>query len=125
MPHTTDQKKDDDSIDLRELIGTLLDRKWLIIAVTLIFLVVSLAYVTLATPIYQADSLLQVEQTMPTLPGLSQLSQTLGASTSQAVTEIALVTSRRVLGKAVSDLKLATYHAITYPIIPAMWLRHI
>jgi tyrosine-protein kinase Etk/Wzc len=106
MPHTTEQKKDDDSIDLRELIGTLLDRKWLIIAVTLAFLAVAFAYVTLATPIYQADSLLQVEQTTPTLPGLSQLSQTLGASTSQAVTEIALVTSRRVLGKAVSDLRL-------------------
>ncbi|MBB6247564.1 polysaccharide biosynthesis tyrosine autokinase [Rhodanobacter sp. A1T4] len=125
MPHTTDQKKDDDSIDLRELIGTLLDRKWLIIAVTLIFLVVSLAYVTLATPIYQADSLLQVEQTMPTLPGLSQLSQTLGASTSQAVTEIALVTSRRVLGKAVSDLKLdILIQPWRFPLIGGYISRH-
>lgn len=106
MTHTTEPKRDDDSIDLRELLGILLDRKWLIISFTAIFVVVAFAYVTLATPIYQANSLLQVEQTTPTLPGLSQLNQTLGASSSQAVTEITLLTSRRVLAKAVSDLKL-------------------
>lgn len=125
MPHTTEQKKDDDSIDLRELIGTLLDRKWLIIAVTLIFLVVAFAYVTLATPIYQANSLLQVEQTTPTLPGLSQISQTLGASTSQAVTEIALVTSRRVLGKTVSDLRLdIQVQPWRFPVLGGYIARH-
>lgn len=125
MPHTNEPKRDEDTIDLRELRGILLDRKWLIIAVTALFMLVAVAYVTFATPIYQANSLLQVEQTTPTLPGLSQISQTLGTSTSQAVTEIALVTSRRVLGKTVSDLRLdIQVEPWRFPVIGGYLARH-
>ena len=63
-------------------------------------------YSLLATPIYQASAIVQVENTVPSLPGLDDLVQTLGMSTSQAVTEIALLTSRTVVGRAISNLKL-------------------
>jgi tyrosine-protein kinase Etk/Wzc len=97
----------DDEIDLGEMLGTLIDRKWAIILVTGVFLVISVAYALLGTPIYQADAIVQVEQKVPELPGLSAISQTLGASSSEATTEIALITSRTVIGKAVDNLKFA------------------
>lgn len=96
----------DDQIDLNALLGTLVDHKWLIATVTIFSFVVSVGYALLATPIYQANALVQVEQKVPDLPGLSALTQTLGASNSEADTEIAIITSRSVIGKAVDDLNL-------------------
>jgi len=96
----------DDEIDLRELLGSLVDHRWLIGAVTAAFMALSVAYAVLATPVYEADALIQVEQKVPDLPGLSAITQTLGSSSSEASTEIALVTSRSVIGKAVDDLNL-------------------
>ena len=96
----------DDEIDLNALLGTLLDHKWLIIVVTAVFCVLSVAYAILATPIYQANAMVQVEQKVPDLPGLSAITQTLGASSSEATTEIAIITSRSVISKAVDKLNL-------------------
>lgn len=96
----------DDEIDLRQLLGTLLDHKVLIVAVTAAFFVFSVAYAILATPVYQANAMVQVEQKVPNLPGLSAITQTLGASSSEATTEIAIITSRSVVAKAVDDLGL-------------------
>jgi len=96
----------DDDIDLNALLGTVLSRKWLIITVTGLFFALSVAYAVLATPIYEASAMVQVEQKTPTLPGLSDLTETLGTSVSQAVTEIALLTSRTVVGQAVDNLNL-------------------
>lgn len=98
---------DDDEIDLGELLGTLIDHRWLIIIVTGAFFVVSVAYALLATPVYQANATVQVEQKVPSLPGLSDIASTLGSSTSQATTEIALITSRTVVGAAADNLRFA------------------
>lgn len=51
-----------DEIDLGRLIGELIDYRKLIIAVTAIFTLLALLYALLATPIYQANALIQVEQ---------------------------------------------------------------
>jgi len=96
----------DDDIDLNALLGTLIDHKWLIIVVTAVFFVLSVAYAILATPVYEANAMVQVEQKVPDLPGLSAITQTLGASSSEATTEIAIITSRSVLSKAVDNLNL-------------------
>ena len=96
----------DEDVDLRALLGTLADNKWLIAAITVVFLLISVLYAMLATPVYQASSSVQVEQKAPSFPGMTDLSETLGISTSQAVTEIQLLTSRKVIGQAVENLKL-------------------
>lgn len=96
----------DDEIDLGVLLGTLIDHRWLIVIVTGLFAMCSVAYALLATPIYRANAVVQVEQKVPELPGLSAISQTLGASSSEATTEIALLTSRTVVGHAVDNLGL-------------------
>jgi tyrosine-protein kinase Etk/Wzc len=96
----------DDDIDLRALLGTLRDHKWLIAVITFVFFIISVAYAVLATPIYQASASVQVEKKAPTLPGLDDLTQTLGLTTSEAITEIQLLTSRSVVGQAIENLKL-------------------
>ncbi|SEN21106.1 tyrosine-protein kinase Etk/Wzc [Luteibacter sp. UNCMF331Sha3.1] len=106
MTTKIDPAHDDDTIDLNALFGTLLDHKWLIVAITATFFVAGVLYTMFATPIYQATAVVQVEQKTPSLPGLSDLTQSLGTSGSQATTEIALLTSRLVVGQAVDDLHL-------------------
>jgi len=96
---------DDDEIDLLKLFGVLVDHKWMIASITAGFMVVGAAYALLAAPIYRATATIQVEQKKPGIPGLSDMSDLLGAQ-SQAVTEIQLLTSRTVIGKAVDGLNL-------------------
>ncbi|HDS1130975.1 TPA: polysaccharide biosynthesis tyrosine autokinase [Stenotrophomonas maltophilia] len=109
---TTDTRSpaqdDADEIDLRQLLGTLIDHKWWIAGITGTFFAVAAAYALLATPIYRADAIVQVESKVPSLPGLSDISQSLGigGGTAEATTEIALITSRAVVGSAVDALKL-------------------
>ncbi|MCX7515282.1 polysaccharide biosynthesis tyrosine autokinase [Frateuria hangzhouensis] len=116
---------DGDEIDLRQLFGILLDNKWLIGAVTGAFLLLSLGYALLAAPVYQANAMVQVEQKMPTLPGLSDLSDLAGDSAPEAVTEIALMTSRMVVGKVVDDLHMAvTAEPARLPLFGGFIARH-
>ena len=96
---------DSDEMDLGRLFGELIDHRKLIIAVTTGFTVLAVLYALLATPIYQADALVQVEQKQGNAI-LSSLSQMLPNSQPQSAPEIALLQSRMVLGKTVDDLNL-------------------
>lgn len=96
---------DSDEIELRRLIGELIDHRKLIIAITIGFTVLSVLYALLATPIYQADALIQVEQKKGNAI-LSSLSQMLPDGQPQSAPEIALLQSRMILGKTVDDLNL-------------------
>lgn len=103
-----DHSDDDDSIDLLALLGTLIDSKWIIITITAFFCAVGVAYALLSPPIYQANALVQVEEKkggMAALGGMAEMSDMFGG-TSAAVTEIELLKSRAILGKAVENLKL-------------------
>ncbi|SEM44854.1 tyrosine-protein kinase Etk/Wzc [Pseudoxanthomonas sp. GM95] len=106
---TAGMSRDEDEIDLRQLLGVLVDHKWWIVGIIAMFFLASVAYAVIATPIFRAQAMVQVESTAPTIPGLSDLSS-LGVETSssQATTEIALITSRAVVGTAVDKLKLET-----------------
>lgn len=115
----------EDEIDLREVLGTLRDHRWAIAFIVIAFIVLSLAYVILATPIYQASSIVQVEQKVPSLPGLSALTETLSASSSEATTQSALITSRMVVGSAVDKLNLKIeYEPKRFPIVGGFLARH-
>ncbi|HBX7376451.1 TPA: polysaccharide biosynthesis tyrosine autokinase, partial [Klebsiella pneumoniae] len=99
--------KDDDEMDLGKLIGELIDHRKLIIAITSFCTLISLVYAIFATPIYQANSLIQVEQKQGNAI-LSNLSQMLPDSQPQSAPEISLIKSRMILGKTVDDLNLQT-----------------
>ena len=99
--------KEKDEIDLGRLIGEFIDHRKLIISVTSLFTLLALLYAVFATPIYQADALIQVEQKQANAI-LSNLSQMLPDSQPQSAPEIALLQSRMILGKTVDDLNLQT-----------------
>lgn len=101
----TPQRTDEDEIDLLALLGTLWDGRWRIAALTLAFTMIGIIYALLATPVYRATSLVQVEEKSGSLPGMEDLSSLLGSS-STATTEIQLIKSRTVLGQVVDDLHL-------------------
>lgn len=116
-------KKDSDEIDLGRLVGELIDHRKLIISVTALFTLLALVYALFATPIYQADALVQVEQKQANAI-LSNLSQMLPDSQPQSAPEIALLQSRMILGKTVDDLNLQTRVKQDYfPIFGRGWAR--
>ena len=96
---------DNDEIDLLGLFGTLIDHKWLIAAVTGAFMMAGVAYAVLATPVFQANALLQVEAKKNDMLGFSDIGSMLGKE-SPSATEIELLKSRSVIGKTVDNLKL-------------------
>ncbi len=70
-----------------------------------LFTLLSAFYALLATPIYSADAMVQVEQRdlTPVLTGMDDIT---GGSSSASETEVNIMTSRMVLGKTVRDLGL-------------------
>ncbi|EOE0249947.1 polysaccharide biosynthesis tyrosine autokinase [Klebsiella oxytoca] len=116
-------EKDTDEIDLGRLFGELIDHRKLIISVTALFTLIALIYALFATPIYQADALIQVEQKQGNAI-LSNLSQILPSGQPQSAPEIALLQSRMILGKTVADLNLqAQVKQDYFPLFGRGWAR--
>ncbi len=107
MTSVINKKVDNDSeeIDLGRLIGEVIDHRKLIISITALFTLLALTYALFATPIYQADALIQVEQKQANAI-LSNLSQMLPNSQPESAPEISLLQSRMIIGKTVDDLNL-------------------
>ncbi|ARN64725.1 Tyrosine-protein kinase Wzc [Vibrio vulnificus] len=98
-----------DEIDLGKLLGILLDAKWIILVTTFLFAVGGVAVALLSTPIYKADSLIQIEQ--KSSGGISSLVGDMGELFSQessATTEIEIIKSRMILGDTVDKFNLTT-----------------
>ncbi|CAM5188057.1 Tyrosine-protein kinase wzc [Castellaniella defragrans] len=94
---------DEDEISLGELLNVLAQRKWLVAGVFAVVLVLGAAYALLATPIYQADALIQVEDqkgSALTLTGLQQFADMVGLQQSPVTGELEILRSRDVLMKA-------------------------
>jgi tyrosine-protein kinase Etk/Wzc len=109
------QWADNDEIDLAEYIGLLWAGKWTVVASTMLIGLLGVAYALLATPIYQTDLLVQVEEeSMGGLGGLDEFSGMFGTETA-SVTEIEVLRSRHVVGRAVDQLKLTTSVSYSSP----------
>ncbi len=107
-----------DEIDLGKLFGIMLDSVWSIISVTFIFAVLGVAYALLATPVYKADALIQVEQKSGGMSALVGDMGDLFSSESSSSTEVEIIKSRMVLSKTVDKLNLTTLARPKYiPII--------
>lgn len=99
----------DDEIDLGKLFGILIDAKWFIIGITLLFATMGIAVALLSTPIYKADALIQIEQ--QSSGGISAMVGDMGdlfAAESSATTEIEIIKSRMILGDTVDKFNLTT-----------------
>ncbi|MBB3229745.1 polysaccharide biosynthesis tyrosine autokinase [Halomonas stenophila] len=95
----------DDEIDLGRLFGLLLDHKWWIAGTTLVFALIGVTYALLATPVYRAEALVQVEEEAPGMNPLDDVTSLLGGEPPSQV-EIEIIRSRMVLGDAVNLLNL-------------------
>lgn len=121
------QKQDsasaDNELDLGRLLGDLIDHRKLIAGVTLLTTAGALAYALFATPVYQADTLVQVEQKKGNAI-LSSLSQMMPDSSPESAPEIQLLQSRMILGKTVNDLNLRTEVSQKFfPVFGKGWAR--
>ncbi|MDN3522057.1 polysaccharide biosynthesis tyrosine autokinase [Halomonas ramblicola] len=118
----------DEEIDFRRLYGILVDRRWSIFFITMLFSLCGLGYVLLATPIYQGDALVQVEH-RSTLSPLGDVGQFFGKMTQEAEAltsaEIQILKSRMVLGQVVDRLELdVSTSPRTLPVIGGFILRY-
>ena len=115
--------KESDDIDLSRFIGEIIDHWKIIFSVTCFFALVGIIYAFFASPVFQADALVQVEQKQGNAI-LNNLSQMLPDSQPQSAPEIALLRSRMILGKTVDDLNLQTIVSQNYfPVFGKGWAR--
>ncbi len=104
----------DDEINLGEILATLLEYKWLIAIVTFLTMLLGAAWLFVATPIYQADALLQVEDKKSGgLTALAELQPLLGESVS-ITAQLEILNSRMILERVVEQLKLDIRATPTY-----------
>ncbi|GAA3899655.1 polysaccharide biosynthesis tyrosine autokinase [Halomonas cibimaris] len=104
-PETRPASTADDEIDLGRLFGLLLDHKWWIIGITALFAIIGVVYALLSTPIYRADALIQVEKKAGISNPLEDVQAMLGEEP-KADTQIGILRSRLVLGRAVDQERL-------------------
>ncbi|MGJ8588275.1 MAG: polysaccharide biosynthesis tyrosine autokinase [Yoonia sp.] len=95
----------DDEIDLVDLFARLWAGKIRIMAFVLFGALVGLFYIFNTPPTYQADGLLQLEEKTGQL-GLPEGLAELSGDSPRAVTEIEIIRSRMVVGRAISRLNL-------------------
>ncbi|WP_312537827.1 polysaccharide biosynthesis tyrosine autokinase [Stutzerimonas nitrititolerans] len=95
----------DNRIDLARILRVAFDHKALIFTITTLFALLGVAYAIVATPVYRASAMIQIE---PKKAGITGVPEAIPRpnSVSQAVTEIELLKSRSVLGRTVDALKL-------------------
>ena len=100
-----------EALDLARLFGLMLDHKWLIFTITLVFAIAGTGYAVLATPIYQGDALVQVERRSSVSP-LGDLANVMGEAVStpesSTAAEVQILQSRMVLGQVVERTGIDT-----------------
>jgi tyrosine-protein kinase Etk/Wzc len=91
-------------VDIDRLLGIVSDNKWTIAVVTAIFAVAGLIFALMAEPEYRADMLVQIESSRAVNP-LEEVTTLLGKEP-PSQSEIEIIRSRGVLGRAVDILGL-------------------
>ncbi len=105
MNRTSPDDVQDSRIDLATILRTLFDHKGMIASIIGVCVLIGVTYAVLATPIFQANAMIQIEPKKIGIEGRTEINAK-PLSVSQATTEIELIKSRAVLGKVVDDLKL-------------------
>ena len=116
------EMQDDDEIDLLGLLDVLIDARWLIAGITALVLVLGGAYAFLSSPIYEANSLIQVEDSKPGAAGALGDAASLFDIKSPATAEMEILRSRLVVGKSVDDLQLYVTATPKYLPLVGRWL---
>ncbi|MGR4067814.1 polysaccharide biosynthesis tyrosine autokinase [Billgrantia sp. C5P2] len=114
----------DENVDLGRMLGMLLDNKWKIIILTLLFGFVGAVYSLLATPIYQGDALVQVEKTGPRT-GADEIAAMLLQEEPVTGAQMEILQSRLIVGQAANRQKLDISVApVVFPFIGNAIIRY-
>ena len=107
MKQYNENTKDSDEIDLLRLYGILFINKYKIFFITALTTLFGLTFSYIKPPIYQADSLIQIEEKSNGSIGIStEISELLGTTSPVTVSEIEILNSRMILLEVVNNLDL-------------------
>lgn len=112
----------EDEIDLVHYLDVLLANRWLIALIAAVVLTLGLAYSFLASPVYQADILVQVEDSPNSAKSLLGDVSSIFDVKAEATAEIEILRSRMVVGKAVDNLHLYISAAPKYFPFVGSWI---
>lgn len=103
--------QDEEGLALGEIIGILMENRWIIAAVTALGVLLGAAWVFIAKPVYRADALVQVEEKGPggssAMSALKDLGPLLGIGGDTTVAaEQEILNSRMVLDKVINKKRL-------------------
>ena len=96
----------DDELDLSRYVDALVANKWLIAAITAVVLALGVVYAILQRPVYEANSLIQVEDTEGGSRSVLGEASTLFDFKTPASAEMEIIRSRNVIGQAVDAVNL-------------------
>lgn len=120
--HNNVASENNEEIDLGKIYGTLIDDKKLIISIIGVFAALSILYISISQPIYRADALVQVEKSASVSSIIDGASDLFPQSDPTSSTEIEIIKSRMVIGKAINDLGLENeVIKKNTPIIGSLW----
>ncbi|MDN3555269.1 polysaccharide biosynthesis tyrosine autokinase [Halomonas maura] len=118
MPHG------EEHLDLGRLLGILIDNKWKIILMTLLFGIAGFVYSQLVTPIYQGDALVQVERAGGNT-GADEIAAMLTEEEPRTAAQVEILRSRLIIGQAASQQKLDISVApVVFPVVGNAIIRH-
>lgn len=104
--HATSSEQGDDTLDMASYLDFVIDYRWLIASVALVVTLLGAAYAFMATPVYQANMLVQVEDSASSSKNiLGDLSGMFDLKTA-ATAEMEILRSRFVVSRAVENTYL-------------------
>ena len=92
-------------IDLTELFAVLMSGRWVVFVALIFGAAIAFIYTTLATPMYSADALIQIERQAGAYTGLSDLAEVLPADSGIGA-EVEIIKSRSILKEVVEKFRL-------------------
>jgi tyrosine-protein kinase Etk/Wzc len=94
----------DDEIDLRDLLGTLIAGRWVIVSFLILGIAVGLFIALSTPPTYRADATIELESKSSGLALPKEMLDLTGSSDSRVLAEVEIIRSRLVLGETVDKL---------------------
>lgn len=123
----TSNDSSDDEINLSDLLDTLLQHIWLVLGIAALVTALGVAYALLATPIYRADALIQVEPDKASpLSSLQMATEAIMGSSATPITgEIEIIRSREVVLDAIAATQADVLIAVDnrFPILGDWYAR--
>lgn len=99
-------ERDDDVIDLRELWGMLVRRRWTVLVTALVIVVAGTIYTAMQTPIFRASTTVQIERESSNIVGFEDVVASEAGSRDFYETQYELLQSRNLARRVIDQLGL-------------------